>query len=135
MMALMSGMVVPQLSVRKQIVAAIHLLIQVARLSDGTRRVIKIVEITGMEVEVVSMQDVFNFEATGTDAEGRIIGGLHPRAARPRLLKQMDEAEIAYPSSVAAVWPQPVRAASKRKGREHRKRPRRTAQAVDRRSV
>jgi pilus assembly protein CpaF len=75
-------------------------------LRDGTRRVIKIVEIMGMEGEVVTTQDIFEFVATGTEANGRIIGSLEPRALRPRLLVNMTEAGIAYPPAVSAIWPE-----------------------------
>lgn len=104
-MALMSSLNVPLVSVRRQIASAIQLFVQVARLRDGSRRVIKIVEIHGMEGEVVTTQDIFEFTATGTDSHGRIQGALEPRSVRPRLLVKMAEAGVAYPAAVAAIWP------------------------------
>jgi pilus assembly protein CpaF len=104
-MAMMAGLEIPVLSVRRQIVAAINIVVQMGRLRDGSRRVTKIVEVVGMEGEVVTTQDLFEFAATGVDAHGRTIGRLEPRALRPRLLARMDEAGIAYPAALAAVWP------------------------------
>ena len=105
-MALMSGMVLPLLSVRRQIVSAIHLLVQMGRLSDGSRRVVKIVELLGLHGEVVTTQDIFEFVPTATDANGHIQGELQPRALRPRLLVNMTEAGVAFPPAVAALWPE-----------------------------
>ena len=104
-MALMSGLSLPLLSVRRQIVSAIHLIVQTARLRDGSRRVIKIVEVIGMEGEVVTTQDVFEFVTLGTDAEGRTLGELQPRGVRPRMLTKMNEAGIQYPEAVEKIWP------------------------------
>ena len=105
-MAMMAGLEMPLISVRKQIASAIHLIVQMARPS-GIRRVIKIVEVTGMEGEVVSTQDIFEFITTGTDAEGRVQGDLQPRNLRPHLLTRMNDAGVQYSAAVAAIWPQP----------------------------
>jgi pilus assembly protein CpaF len=117
-MALMSGMEMPLLSVRRQIASAIHLIVQMARLRDGSRRVVKIEEVIGMEGEVVTMQEVFGFVATGTDAQGRTAGELQPLGIRPKMLVRMTEAGIEYPASVAAIWPSQAVWTERRKGKK-----------------
>jgi pilus assembly protein CpaF len=82
-MVLMSGYELPVSAIREQIAAAIHLVIQIARLSDGSRRIMSISEITGQEGNVISLQDLFVFERWGVDDEGRIRGSLIPTGIRP----------------------------------------------------
>ena len=82
-MVLMSGYELPVSAIREQIAAAIHLVLQIARLSDGTRRIMSISEITGQEGNVISLQDLFVFERWGVDDEGRIRGSLIPTGIRP----------------------------------------------------
>jgi pilus assembly protein CpaF len=74
MMMLLSGFSIPQRAMRQQIASAVNIIVHVARLSDGSRRVIKISEITGMEGETVMMQDLYEFVRTGTDANGMVQG-------------------------------------------------------------
>jgi pilus assembly protein CpaF len=105
-MAMMAGLEMPLISVRKQIASALHLIVQLARPS-GIRRIIKIVEIIGMENDIVTTQDIFEFMPTGTDGEGRVMGELRPRDLRPHLLTRMNDAGIQYSAAVAAIWPQP----------------------------
>ena len=76
-MALMSNLNLPEIAVRRQIASAVTIVIQVSRLSDGTRRVTHLTEITGMEQDTVSMQDVFVFEKQGVSPDGPCIGSLH----------------------------------------------------------
>src|SRR5260370_5762237 len=73
-MAMMANLNLPEKAVRRQIASAVSLVIQIARFSDGTRRVTHLTEITGMEEDVVSMQDVFVFEKQGVGPEGRVLG-------------------------------------------------------------
>jgi len=80
----MTGMRLSDRAMRQQIASAVHIVIQVARLSDGTRRITSVSEITGMEGDTISMQEVFQFERRGIDAEGRVIGRFRPRGVRPR---------------------------------------------------
>ena len=81
-LVLMAGMDLPLSVVRKQIVSAVDLIVQQARLRDGSRKVINITEITGMEGETVVMQDIFKFEETG-GGEGELIGDFKPGGMRP----------------------------------------------------
>src|SRR5437763_2975471 len=73
-MALMANLNLPEKAVRRQIASAISLIIQISRFNDGTRRITAMTEITGMEEDVVSMQDVFVFEKRGISPDGKVIG-------------------------------------------------------------
>ncbi len=85
----MTGMRLSDRAMRQQIASALNLVIQVARLSDGTRRVISISEITGMEGETITMQDVFIYERKGVDKDGRVIGRFRPTGVRPRFAERL----------------------------------------------
>ena len=85
-MVQMTGMRLSDRAMRQQIASAVNLVIQVARLTDGTRRITSISEITGMEGETITMQEIFQFQRTGVDGTGKVIGrfrttGIHPRFA------------------------------------------------------
>ena len=82
-MVSMANLNIPERAVRHQIVSAIHAVVQVARLSDGTRRVMAVSEVTGMDGDLISMQDIFVFERQGMDENGRIRGGFHATGNRP----------------------------------------------------
>jgi pilus assembly protein CpaF len=88
-MVAMTGLDLPQRAVRQQIASAIQVVIQLARLSDGTRRLVSLQEITGMEGEVVTMQEIFTFERLGIDEDGKVIGQLVPTGLRPSFAEQL----------------------------------------------
>jgi pilus assembly protein CpaF len=81
-------------SVRQQISSAVHLLVQASRLSDGSRRVVNITEVTGMEGEVVTLQDIFVFEKRGVSAEGKVIGRFSATGIRPKFSEKLLAAGI-----------------------------------------
>jgi pilus assembly protein CpaF len=85
----MSGIDVPPRSARAQIASAINVVIQVARLSDGRRKLISLSEITGMEGEVVTMQEIFRFRQTGVNSEGHVVGKFEATGIRPRFLEHV----------------------------------------------
>src|SRR5678809_1167924 len=85
----MTGMRLSDRAMRQQIASAINAVIQVARLSDGTRRITSISEITGMEGETITMQDVFVYERRGVDQNGRVIGRFRPTGVRPRFAERL----------------------------------------------
>jgi pilus assembly protein CpaF len=93
-MVAMTGLDLPQRAVRQQIASAIHVVMQLARLSDGTRRLVSLQEITGMEGEVVTMQEIFTFDRLGVDEDGRVIGELVPTGLRPSFAEQLRSAGI-----------------------------------------
>jgi pilus assembly protein CpaF len=96
-MASMANLNLAEKAIRKQIVAAITLVVQMARFSDGSRRVTHITEITGMEHEVVTMQDIFLFEKQGVSAEGRMMGRFRATGIRPRFAEKLQASGIAVP--------------------------------------
>src|SRR5213593_2560051 len=79
----MTGMRLSDRAMRQQIASAVDLVIQVARLTDGTRRIVSISEITGMEGETTAMQEIFQFERTGVDASGKVLGRFRTTGIRP----------------------------------------------------
>jgi len=85
----MTGMRLSERAMRQQIAAAINMVLQVARLSDGTRRITSISEITGMEGETITMQEIFQFERTGVDREGVVIGRFRATGIRPRFAERL----------------------------------------------
>jgi pilus assembly protein CpaF len=85
-MVMMAGYDLPQRAIREQIASAVHVLIQASRLSDGSRRVMNITEIVGMEGEVILMQDIFKFQQRGLDENGKVIGELKYTGVRPQFL-------------------------------------------------
>src|SRR5882724_6748441 len=97
-MALMANLNLPEKALRKQIASAITLVLQVARFSDGTRRLTHITEITGMEDDVVSMQDVFVFEKQGVSPEGRTLGTFTATGIRPKFAEKLTASGISLPA-------------------------------------
>ena len=93
----MTGMRLSDRAMRQQIAAAINLVVQVARLSDGTRRLTAISEITGMEGETITMQEIFQFERTGMDSNGQVIGRFRPTGIRPRFAERLKACGMQLP--------------------------------------
>ena len=100
MMAMMANVNLPEKAIRKQIASAISLVLQTVRFSDGTRRVTHITEITGMEGDVVSMQDLFLFEKQGVTSEGRVIGTFDSTGIRPKFAEKLKAAGFELPASM-----------------------------------
>ncbi|MBB5662160.1 pilus assembly protein CpaF [Rhizobium leguminosarum] len=96
----MAGMPMSQVSIRSQISSAITMIVQVQRLSDGTRKVVSISEITGMEGEVVQMQEIMKFKKIGTDEGGRIHGEFRATGIRPRFVEEFAELGIEIPVTI-----------------------------------
>ena len=82
-MVMMAGFDLPVRTIREQIASAIHLIVQIARFSDGRRRVVQVTEVTGREGEVVSTQDLFEFQQRGLDEKGRVVGHLRTTGIVP----------------------------------------------------
>jgi pilus assembly protein CpaF len=93
----MTGMRLSDRAMRQQIAAALDLVLQVARLSDGTRRVTSISEITGMEGETITMQEIFQYERTGVDSQGQVIGRFRPTGIRPRFAERLKACGLQLP--------------------------------------
>jgi pilus assembly protein CpaF len=99
-MALMSNLNLPEKALRQQIASAIALVVQIARMSDGTRRITYVSEITGMTGDVVAMQDIFVFEKLGIDVSGRVLGRFKATGVSPKFAERLKKAGIILPASV-----------------------------------
>jgi pilus assembly protein CpaF len=91
-MSMMAGLEMPLMAVRKQIAAAINLIVHLARLPDGTRKMTYITEVAGMEGDVITLTDIFKFEQTSVTPEGKIIGNLRPTGMRPLFTPRLEAA-------------------------------------------
>ncbi len=88
-MVSMANLNIPERAVRHQIASAIHAVVQIARLSDGTRKVVSISEVTGMENELISMQDIFVFDRRGIDEGGKVRGTFRATGVRPQFAERL----------------------------------------------
>lgn len=102
-MVAMSNLNLPESAIRKQIAAAIDVVVQVSRMSDGTRKVISIAEITGMEGEVVTMQDIFMYRKRGIRESGEVLGDFLPTGIRPKFSERLLVTGIQLPISMFEV--------------------------------
>ncbi|MBI3670896.1 MAG: CpaF family protein [Acidobacteria bacterium] len=96
-MVAMANLNIPDRAIRRQIASAVDVVVQVSRLSDGTRKVITISEITGMEADVVTMQDIFLFEKRGIGEKGDVLGDFVPAGIRPKFAERLLIAGIRLP--------------------------------------
>jgi pilus assembly protein CpaF len=96
----MSGLDVPARSARAQIASAIHIVIQIGRMSDGRRRIVSLAEITGMEGEVITMQEVFRYRQTGMGANGEVLGHFEATGIRPRFVDELGAHGISLPNDL-----------------------------------
>jgi pilus assembly protein CpaF len=85
----MSGLSLPPKAMRYQISSALTAVLQVARMSDGSRRVVSLTELTGMEGDVITMQEIFTYERTGIDPEGRVLGRFRATGVRPKFMSRL----------------------------------------------
>lgn len=99
-LVLMAGMDLPLSVVRKQIVSAIHLIVQQARLRDGSRRIINITEITGMEGDMPVMQDIFKYQETGQDQNGKVLGEFVSGGNRPQCEQRLKNHGFNLPATM-----------------------------------
>ncbi len=98
-MAMMANLNLPEKAVRRQLASAVQLVVQISRFNDGTRRVTYLSEITGMEEDVVSMQDVFVFEKKGISPDGRVLGAFTATGIRPKFAERLKASGINVPAS------------------------------------
>lgn len=89
-MVLMSGMELPLRAIRSQIASAVDIVVQIARMRDGSRKIINISEITGMEGDIITMQDLFSFEQQGIDSDGRLRGEFVTTGLRPMCSEKLE---------------------------------------------
>ena len=101
-MALMAGMDLPVRAIREQIASAIDLIIHQSRMQDGTRKVVSITEVVGMEGDVITMQDIFRFEQTAIE-DGKVLGELIPTGLRPKYMEKIEAYGIHLPPSIFSI--------------------------------
>ncbi|HYM49756.1 MAG TPA: CpaF family protein [Candidatus Limnocylindrales bacterium] len=104
-MVMMAGIDLPAKAIRQQVASAIDLIVQLARLRDGARRVISITEITGMEGDTVTMQDIFMWESHGVDKQGNMTGVFRPTGIRPHIMDKLFAAGVPIPPELSRVFP------------------------------
>ena len=90
-MVMMAGYDLPQRAIREQISSAVHVILQASRLSDGSRRVMNITEVVGMEGDVILLQDIFTFRQYGVDQDKKVIGEFKSTGVRPKFLDTLKE--------------------------------------------
>jgi len=99
-MILMAGFELPVRAIREQMASALHLIIHLARYVDGSRKVIAVSEISGMEGQIVTMQDLFLFHHEGVDANGQVLGRMVPTGIQPRFLERLSQMGISFSSEL-----------------------------------
>lgn len=102
-MVLMAGMDLPVRAIREQIASAVDLIVQQTRLRDGSRKITHLTEVQGMEGDVITLQDIFIFEATGKDQNGKIAGRFKPTGIRPKFLEKLAGNGISIANEI--FWP------------------------------
>jgi pilus assembly protein CpaF len=99
-MVAMTNMNLPEKSVRQQMASAVGIVVQVSRMSDGSRKVMSVSEITGMEENMISMQEIFVFRRKGVGANGKVVGAFEPTRIRPRFLEKLRVAGLFLSPSI-----------------------------------
>jgi pilus assembly protein CpaF len=99
-MVAMSNLNLPETAIRRQIAAALDVVVQMSRMSDGTRKIVNISEITGMEGDMVTMQDIFAFRKRGIREDGEVLGDFQPTGIRPRFTERLLVSGIQLPSTM-----------------------------------
>lgn len=101
-MVMMAGMELPVRAIREQISSAIELVVHQERMRDGTRKVVNVTEVSGMEGDVITMTDIFVFEQTGYEG-GKIVGRLRPTGLRPKFMEKIESSGIHLPPSIFGI--------------------------------
>jgi pilus assembly protein CpaF len=105
-LVLMAGMELPAKAIRQQVASAVDLIIQLSRMKDGSRKVTNIAEITGMEGETITMQDLFVYEPRGLDSAGRVEGVFRSTGIRPNIVDKLFDLGIPIPAELGKLFPQ-----------------------------
>ncbi|MCC6957756.1 MAG: CpaF family protein [Anaerolineales bacterium] len=101
-MTMMAGMDLPTRAIREQISSAIDVVVHQERLRDGTRKIVNITEVSGMEGDVITMTDIFQFEQTGYE-NGKVVGRLRPTGLRPKFIDKIEASGIHLPASIFGI--------------------------------
>jgi pilus assembly protein CpaF len=105
-LVLMAGMDLPLSAIRQQIASALHVIVQLNRLRDGSRRVTAVTEILGMEGDKIVMQDIFTFQPNGVDEKGKIRGTFEATGTRPATLQKLEDHGVRLPENLRALFPE-----------------------------
>ena len=95
----MAGMDLPMKAIREQVASSIELIVYMSRMKDGTRKVVQVTEVQGMESDTIVMQDIFKFKQTGYE-DGVVKGSLEPTGLRPRFMEKLKANSIEIPNSI-----------------------------------
>src|SRR4030042_4801444 len=90
----MTGLSIPSSFIRKYISSALNVIVHISRMVDGSRKIVSIQEITGMEGDTITMQEIFSFEQTGVDSENRVKGRFNAKGIRPRFVEKFKALNI-----------------------------------------
>jgi pilus assembly protein CpaF len=101
-MVFMAHLNLSERAIRQQVASALDVVVQISRLSDGTRKVMSIQEVVGMEGDMITMQDLYNFERRGVDADNKVLGDFRFSGIRPQFSEQLRAAGIALPLEMSA---------------------------------
>lgn len=101
-MCLMSGMDLPVRAIREQVASAVDMIVQQSRMRDGSRKIVAITEVQGMEGEMITMSNIFEFEQTGFE-NNKIVGRIRPTGIRPRFYERIEDSGINLPPSVFGI--------------------------------
>jgi pilus assembly protein CpaF len=99
-MVAMANLNLPERAIRNQVASAIHLIVQIARQSDGKRYITQVTEITGMEGDVIALQDIFLFERTGINQQGRVTGRFRATGVRPKCSERLISSGAELPADL-----------------------------------
>jgi pilus assembly protein CpaF len=104
-LVMMAGFDLPARAIRAQIASGINIVAHLERVRDGSRKLTRISEVTGMEDDVIAMQDIFVFKPEGTDQYGRVVGSFALSGIRPRMLERIEELGLRLPEALARLFP------------------------------
>jgi pilus assembly protein CpaF len=111
-LVLMAGVDLPLQAIRRQMASAIDMVVQLTRLRDGSRRLTHVTEVTGMEGDTLTLQDIFTFEAMGADENGRVQGDFKSTGNRPEVLERLQAVGIPVPPELSEIFPERPTASS-----------------------
>ena len=109
-LCMMAGMDLPIRAIREQVSSAVNLIVQISRLSDGSRKVISVTEVVGMQGEAVTLQEIFRFKETGFDKNRRILGNFQAMGLIPSFIEKLDQKGVYVPRDIFSNDPKPVAA-------------------------
>lgn len=112
-LCLMSGMELPLRAIREQVASAVHLIVQISRLSDGSRRVTSITEVCGMQGDTVTLQEIFRFKETGFDKNRKIIGQFQAMGMIPTFIEKLEQKGVVIPRELFSSESKPTQVAPK----------------------